>query len=340
MTSADPPLLSVVIPAHNEETTIAAAIESLLQQAQPGGMEIVVADGRSTDGTRTVVQRLAARDDRVRLIDNPEAEISTGMNHGIEAARGQIIMRMDAHALPRDGYVAACLESLGRTGAWNVGGRMLKRGSTSVGRAAAAATSSTFGIGGGGARFHLLGSEADVDSVWLGCWPRWVFDRIGLYDPELVVDEDEELNQRIHDAGGRIVFDPTIAAEYESRATWGSLVRQYFRYGMYKVRAIQKRPRLLRWRHFVPSALVVTLGVGAAALAASPVAAASTIVVVVAAWVILATSAARSVAPKFGADIARTELAFGAIHLAYGVGLLAGLIRFAPGWFQPRRVTP
>ena len=104
---------------------------------------------------------------------------------------------------------------------------MRKDGTTRAGRAASAATTSSFGVG-GGRRFHLLDVPTDTDSVWLGCWPRWVFERVGMFDPELAQDQDEELNQRIVDAGGRVRFDPTISAQYESRATWFGLFRQYF----------------------------------------------------------------------------------------------------------------
>jgi glycosyltransferase involved in cell wall biosynthesis len=222
----------VVLPALNEASTIVGAVRRLLEEPVPGGVEVVVADGGSTDQTRDLVQEMSHFDARVRLVDNPAKVTPEGLNAAIRASRGDIIVRMDGHAEPDPGYIAACLHALKTSGAWNVGGQMRKVGTTRAARAASAATTSPFGIG-GGRRFHLLRESTDVDSVWLGCWPRWVFERVGLFDPELVQDQDEELNQRILEAGGRIRFDPAIAASYLSRASWRGLARQYFRYGMF-----------------------------------------------------------------------------------------------------------
>jgi GT2 family glycosyltransferase len=193
-------------------------------------LEVLVAVGPSTDGTRELVAEMAARDPRIHVVDNPERITPAGLNAAIRASRGRVILRMDGHAVPEPNYVSSCLRALEESGAWNVGGRILKVGRTRAARAASAATSSPFGIG-GGQRFHTLVTAADVDTVWPGCWPRWVFERIGLFDPEMVQNQDDELNQRLLDAGGRIRFDPSIGATYLSRGSWRGLLRQYFRYG-------------------------------------------------------------------------------------------------------------
>ena len=256
-------MISVVIPVLNEASTIAAAIAPLLVDPPDLSLEIIVADGRSADRTREVVSGLAAVDPRIRLVDNPARIIPEGLNAAIRASRGDVIVRMDGHAVPSADYLASCLDVLGASGAWNVGGRMVKIGETRAARAASAAASSPFGIG-GGIRHHLATAPTDISSVWLGCWPRWVFERIGLFDPELVVNEDEELNRRILDAGGTVRFDPSISASYQSRATWTGVVRQYLRYGTYKVRSVQKHPAILRFRHLIPAALMAVVVVSAA----------------------------------------------------------------------------
>ena len=231
--STAPPAISVIVPAMNEEATIGAALGPLMAESVPGGLEIIVAVAPSKDRTRAVVEGIAGRDPRVRLIDNPARVTPIGLNLAIAASRGDVILRMDGHAVPEPGYVAACLAVLESSGAWNVGGELRKHGRTTAARAAAAATSSSFGIG-GGRRFHLATEAADVDTVWPGCWPRWVFEQIGLFDPEMVRNQDDELNQRILDAGGRIRFDPSIKAAYESRASWRGLDPAVLR-----VRAVQ-----------------------------------------------------------------------------------------------------
>ena len=335
MTGPDHPTVSVIIPVVNEEQTIGKVIRALLDGSDMGNVEVVVADGRSSDATRKVVSALTARDHRIRLIDNPGRVTPEGLNAAIRASQGDIIVRMDGHAEPAPGYLAACLDALRSSGAWNVGGRMRKIGGTRAARAASAATTSQFGIG-GGQRFHLVTEPQDVDSVWLGCWPRWVFERVGLFDPELEQDQDEEFNQRIIDAGGRIRFDPSISAGYLSRASWRGLWRQYFRYGMYKVRAIQKRPSLLRVRHLAPAALVAFVIAGMLAGLVTPVGLIAAIAIV-AAWLIAAVYFAMHVAREFGASVAEVVLAYACLHVGYGVGTWVGFIRFVRRWFINRR---
>ena len=329
--------VSVILPAVNEEKTIARAISTLLDDPLAPRLEILIAVGPSTDRTRDAVLAIAARDPRVRLIDNPAKSIPAGLNAAIRASRGDIIIRMDGHAEPDPGYVSACLAALRVSGAWNVGGQMRKIGHTTAAKAASAATSSPFGIG-GGRRFHLLTQPQEVDSVWLGCWPRWVFERIGLFDPEMVQNQDDELNQRITDAGGLIYFDPSIAAGYLSRATWSGLTRQYYRYGLYKIRGLQKRPQLLRLRHIVPAA-VVAAGAALLVLSLFDLRALALLLLGSAAWLSASYYFGRRVAGAYASTPWSVVAAYACIHLGYGVGTWAGLARFAPRWVIDRRGT-
>jgi len=331
------PHVSVVVPARNEAATLRAAIAPLLVDPLGADLEVVVSVAPSTDGTRELVVAMAAEDPRIRLVDNPEGVTPAGLNAAIRASRGPVILRMDGHAVPAAGYVSACLAVLRSSGAWNVGGRIEKIGDTRAGRAASAATSSPFGIG-GGRRFHNLTTAADVDTLWPGCWPRWVFERIGLFDPEMVQNQDDELNQRILDAGGRIRFDPSIAASYHSRASWRGLLRQYYRYGMFKVRGLQKRPGLLRLRHLVPAALVAGAVVTLALAIVSPVG----LILFglgAAAWLLAAVWSAARIAPAYDARVPDVVVAFACVHIGYGVGMWAGLVRYARGFLGDRPTT-
>ena len=328
------PAISVIVPARNEATTIKRAIAPLLADPLGAGVEALIAVAPSTDGTRDVVLGLAALDPRIRLVDNPAGTTPEGLNAALRASRGGVIIRMDGHAEPAPGYVSACIEVLRSTGAWNVGGQMRKTGLTTTAKAATAATSSPFGIG-GGRRFHLVTERQEIDTVWLGCWPRWVFERLGLFDPEMIQNQDDEFNQRIADAGGRIVFDPSISAAYISRSTWRGLLRQYFRYGLFKVRGFQKRPRLLRPRHLAPAALVAAAVVSLLAAIVTPVG----LLVFAAgalAWFVAAVVSARRVAAAHDAPLGDVVIAFACLHGAYGVGTWAGLVRFAHRWFYRR----
>jgi glycosyltransferase involved in cell wall biosynthesis len=328
------PSISVIVPALNEANTIAQAIAPLLADALSADIEVIVAVGPSLDGTREVILEMAERDGRVRLVDNPRRITSEGLNEAIRASRGDVILRMDGHAEPDPGYVSACIESLRTSEAWNVGGRIRKVGLTSAARAAAAATSSPFGIG-GGRRFHLLAQAEDVDTLWPGCWPRWVFERIGLFDPEMVQNQDDEFNQRIIDSGGRIHFDPAISAAYFSRGTWRGLFRQYLRYGVYKVRGFQKRPALLRLRHLVPAGLVAA-AVGLLILALVTPWGLVGFGLGAGVWLVAAISFARRVAPAYDSTIAGVVVAYACLHIGYGLGTWAGLVRFSRRWFTDR----
>jgi succinoglycan biosynthesis protein ExoA len=328
------PSISVIVPAVNEAATIGRAISPLLADPLATELEVIVAVGPSTDGTREAILEMAERDPRIHLVDNPARITPEGLNAAIRSSRGSVIVRMDGHAEPDPGYVSACIEALETSGAWNVGGRMRKIGLTAAARASAAATSSPFGIG-GGRRFHLLTKPEDVDTVWLGCWPRWVFEHVGLFDPEMVQDQDDELNQRIVDARGVIRFDPAISATYISRGSWLGLFRQYFRYGFYKVRGFQKRPGLLRPRHLVPAVLVAG-AVGTLLLGLLTPWGLLAFGLEAAAWLAGAVVFGRRVAPAYDATLLGVVVAFACLHVAYGLGTWVGLVRFGRRWFTDR----
>ena len=326
--------ISVIVPALNEAATIWRAISPLLADPLAKDLEVIVAVGPSTDGTRGVILEMAEFDPRIRLVDNPARITPEGLNAAILASHGSVILRMDGHAEPDPGYVSACIEALEISGAWNVGGRIRKVGLTAAARATAAATSSPFGIG-GGRRFHVLAEPRDVDTLWPGCWPRWVFERVGLFDPEMVQNQDDEFNQRIIDAGGTIHFDPAISANYLSRGSWPGLFRQYFRYGFYKVRAVQKRPRLLRPRHMAPAGLVA----GAVATLLLGLLTPWGLLVFsvgVAAWLVAALYFGRQVAPIHDAPLLGVVVAYACVHVGYGLGTWVGLVRFGRRWFTGR----
>ena len=329
-------MVSVVIPALNEEHTILRALEPLLADPLGDSLEVIVAVGPSRDRTREVLIELARSDPRVRIVDNPRRTAPEGLNAAIRASRGEMIARMDGHAEAEPGYLSGCLAILEATGAWNVGGRIRKIGTTRAARAAAAATSSPFGIGGGN-RFHLLAAAHDVDTLWPGFWPRWVFERVGLFDPEMIQNQDDEMNQRILDRGGRIRLDPAVGVAYFSRGSWRALFRQYARYGLFKVRGFQKRPAGLRIRHLIPAGLVAGAA-GGIVLLLTPGRSVGLVVLAAGslAWVGSATWFARRVAGQYASTVPDVVLAYACIHVGYGVGMWAGLVRFAPRWLRDR----
>ncbi|MCU1447964.1 MAG: glycosyl transferase, partial [Acidimicrobiales bacterium] len=217
-------------------------------------VEILVIDGGSTDGTREIV---IAEGHPVRLVDNPRVTAAAAMNVGIGEAKGDVICRADAHTIYGADYIRRCVDALTETEADNVGGPMRPVGTTSFGRAVAAVTSSVFGVG--PARFHYGTAErADVDTVYLGCWLRQTLEDIGGYDESQLqwAAEDQELNFRIRQRGGRVVLDPTIRSWYFPRETVRGLYRQYKNYGVAKASTLAKHRSLPTWRPLAPAALV------------------------------------------------------------------------------------
>lgn len=331
------PFVSVILPIRNEEGFIAESLGAVLaQDYDPRRMEVLVADGMSTDGTRAAVEACAAARPEipVRIVDNPEGIVPTGMNAALARARGEVIVRVDGHTVVDPDYVRQCVLALRRSGAQNVGGRMTAVGSGRVARAVAAATSSPFGVG--GARFHYSDREEWVDTVYMGAWPRDVLEDLGGFDPEMVRDQDDELNYRLRARGGRILLSPAIRSRYFNRSSLESLARQYFQYGFWKVRVLQKHPRQMRPRQFAPPALTLGLATGVLTFPFHRAARAGFFLLVAA--YLAADAAASASAGRHAPRSARPLLpaVFPILHLSYGFGFLSGLARFWNRWDRRR----
>ena len=327
----DPVVVSVVMPIRNEARSIRATLAAVLGQDYPRElMEVIVADGGSDDGTLDVLRQMTAQHPNLKVIENPAGIVPTGLNLAIHESKGDVIVRIDGHTIVAADYVSECVAALRRTGAGNVGGRMRAEGEGLFGQAVAVATCSPFGIG--GARFHYSEVEEWVDTVYMGAWRRTVLEGLGPFDEELVRDQDDELNYRLLDNGGRILLSPRIQSSYAVRGTPRSLWRQYFQYGYWKVRVIQKHPRQVRFRQLVPPAFAGGMILSLFLACVRPEA--------VLFWAPVPTSYALA---SLGASIASARrstwgvlallpLVYTILHLSYGLGFLAGLVRFSTRW--------
>jgi glycosyltransferase involved in cell wall biosynthesis len=327
------PCVSVIIPIRNEAAYIRRCLEAILAQDYPGEMEILITDGMSTDNTREMIQSLIASvpglQSFVCILDNPGKIVPTGLNLALRQAKGEIIIRVDGHTTIASDYVRQCVETLQRTHADNVGGRMNAIGSNPFGEAVALATSTPFGIGGG--RFHYSDEEEWVDTVYMGAWPRHVFEKIGLFDEELVRDQDDEFNYRLREQGGRILLSPAIRSEYTVRSTPRGLWRQYFQYGYWKVRVLQKHPRQMSLRQFVPPAFVLVLFISVF-LALFPVFRPLSPLIPLF-YLIANLGASFLTASKRGwRYLPFLPIIFIILHLSYGLGFLVGLVKFWNRW--------
>ena len=252
------PIASIVLPCRNEQGFIQECLESILAQDPPaGGLEILVADGMSTDGTREYLEQMAKMHTQIRVLDNPGRIVSTGLNAAIRAARADIIVRMDAHTIYEPDYVRQCLAVREQTGADNVGGPMRTTATKYMERAIRAVFHSAFAVG--GARSHAASFEGFVDTVIYGCWEKSLFERIGYFDEELVRNQDDEHNFRLVRAGGKVFQSTRIRSRYHVRGSLKALFRQYMQYGYWKVLVIRKHRMPASWRHLVPGAFVGSL---------------------------------------------------------------------------------
>jgi cellulose synthase/poly-beta-1,6-N-acetylglucosamine synthase-like glycosyltransferase len=231
-------------------------------------MEIIVADGLSTDRTREKIAGfLAERAElRVTVVDNPPRSIPSALNRALEAAAGEIIVRLDAHSIPERDYVERCVAALEAGKGENVGGvwRIEPGARTWAARSIAAAAAHP--LGAGDAHYRHATKAQYVDTVPFGAFRRELFDRIGRFDERLLTNEDYEFNARILRSGGRIWLDPAIRATYFARSTFGELARQYWRYGTWKAAMLKRFPDTLRWRQLLPPLFVA--GLAATALIA------------------------------------------------------------------------
>lgn len=321
------PKVTVIMPVRNEEAFIEVSLGAVLAQDYPDDlMEIFVVDGASTDATRHIIGNLQQSHTNLHLLDNPAGIVPCALNRGIRQSNGGIIVRVDGHTVIAPDYVRQCVMALQSSGGDNVGGRMNAVGETAFGEVVAIATSSPFGVG--GARFHYSEQAEWVDTVYMGAWSRSMFARVGLFDEEMVRNQDDEFNYRIRAAGGRIWLDPAIKSIYTPRGAWHSLGRQYYQYGVWKVRVLQKHPCQMRLRQFVPFVFVLSLLMTLLLPPLRPLAPIITMLYV------LADSAASVVlARRHGwRHLLALLIVHPTMHVAYGFGFLVGLVRFSGRW--------
>lgn len=321
------PFVSVIMPMFNEEKMADSCVRSILAQDYPSDrMEILVIDGASTDRSAEIVRALQEQHPNLRLIHNPKRLTVTSLNLGLSEARGEIYVRMDSHSAMSKNYVRLCVETLETTGADNVGGLMRAVGATPQGKAIALATGSRFGVG--GARFHFATKPQYVDTVYLGCYRMEAIRALGGYDEEMIINEDDELNFRLTQQGGKVFLSPDIRSSYQCRNSLRALWKQYFRYGKWKVRLMQKHHRVPSLRHLVPGGFAAAVYTG---LLLWPVTS-------LGGWLLLSTLLPYAVVNlAFSTLLAARNgwqhwpllptTCFTA-HLAYGTGFLVGLVNF------------
>jgi succinoglycan biosynthesis protein ExoA len=340
------PFVSVIMPCRNEGRTIARSMASILAQDYPADrMEIIVADGMSGDDTRDVLANFG--DPRIRVVDNPERVTPYALNRAIDAAHGDYIQRVDAHSVLAPDYVRKLVEFLeAHPTAWGAGGikSFEAQAEGPFSRAICVVLSHRFGIG--NSKFRTDGvadhKEEPVDAVFNCCWPRAVFERVGLFHEQLTRSQDIELSTRIREAGGELWLVPSAQTTYFARSNFSVYVRHNWLNGIWSLLpAAYLGGRLpVRWRHLVPLAFVASLGLtGLMALLVPMLRWLPLLPALPYALMNLGISLSVAWRERDWTLVGLLPLAFAGMHLAYGAGSVWGTLRVFAHWLRPTTPT-
>ena len=320
--------MTVVVACRNENPHIRGLLDSVLNLDRANlDLNVIIADGVSTDGTRQILTEFARTHPWCSIIDNPAQIVSTGLNRAVLLSKSEFIVRMDAHTVYEPDYVARSISVLLDTGAANAGGPQRSRALGFWPRAIHAGYHAPFASG--GARFRDDNYRGPVDTVPYGCWRRDYLLAIGLFDETLTRNQDDELNLRIRLAGGVVWQDPSIVSWYSPRSTLGGLFRQYFQFGFWRVAVLRKHPRHASLRHLVPAAAAVTglclvlmIGIGIE----RPRAALLLSLLAVLYLVLSLCASIRSAAREGWGLLPALPITFAVYQSAYAAGFCAGLV--------------
>jgi glycosyltransferase involved in cell wall biosynthesis len=327
------PFVSIVIPARNEEKHISKCLESLCHQDYPKDrFEVFVVDGMSEDNT---VERIKKFEGllNLKILQNPRKTIPCALNIGIKEAKGDYIIRMDAHTDYAPDYISKCIEWLIKTGADNVGGPIvsLPESNSIIPEAIALASSNVFGVG--NSKFRISNKAGYVDTVTFGAWPKRVFEQFGLFNEDLARNQDIEFNARIRKAGGKIYMTPEIKSHYHCRGALKDIWKHNFSNGKWVIYTKAIAPYSLSWRHFVPFTFVISIFTFSLLSLYSTLSAMfliATVVSYTSTNLLFSFSLARNHGFRYFLVL---PLVFSIFHLSYGLGSVWGLIRVSV-WFK------
>ncbi|HXD33611.1 MAG TPA: glycosyltransferase family 2 protein [Pyrinomonadaceae bacterium] len=325
--------VSVVIPCLNEERFIGKALRNLADQYDSQRYEIIVVDGLSQDRTRDVIAEFCRErpDVPVTLIDNPARRIPAALNLGIRAARGDIIARLDAHAVASPGYIRRSVEVLRQQGVGVVGMpcQVCPGADTLTAKAIATAVSHPFGIGDAKYRLGRGTGQQAVDTVAFACFRKTLWEEIGGFNEKLAANEDYEFNYRVRKHGQTVLLDQTEHCDYFARATLKDLAQQYWRYGRWKARMIRSNPGSIKLRQIVAPVFAASIPVLLlAGIWLRP--AWWLLAVELAAYLLLGIMVAARLAAKREGGLGLLfllPLIFTLIHISWGTGFWLGLVK-------------
>ncbi|QCX32827.1 glycosyltransferase family 2 protein [Caloramator sp. E03] len=319
-------IVSVVIPCRNEENYIGQCIESIINQSYGiENIEIIVVDGMSDDKTLDIIKKYEETYTQIKIINNEKKITPVAMNIGIRHSKGDIVMIFGAHSYMHKDYIKRVVEDFERDNVDCVGGRIINISENKTAQAIAQAMSSPFGVG--NALFRFSKTKQLVDTVAFAAYKRDIFDKIGYFDEEFVRNQDDEINFRLIKSGGKILLDPDIISYYYTRGSYKKLWKQYYQYGFWKVRVIQKHKKPASLRHLVPVFFVCGLALGAfLSIFSKLIGYLYAIVLLI--YLILGVAFSIKASDKNYNLVFKILFAFLILHTSYGVGFLEGLYVF------------
>jgi succinoglycan biosynthesis protein ExoA len=321
---------SVLVPVLNEEAHIREAVDAMRAQELDGEIEFLFMDGGSTDRTRAILEELAAEDGRIRVLDNPMRTTAHALNVGLSNARGEYVVRMDAHAFYPPRYIASGIERLRKGDVVWVSGPAIPRGEGTWSRRVALALGSgpaTIGS----RKWHPgsgPGDEVELDTgVFAGVWRRATLEEHGGWDPDWPINQDSELAARVLAAGGRIVMLPEMGAEYVPRDSLQGLWRQYWRYGYYRVNTSRRHPHSLRRSHMLAPGLALAVAGSVVGPRVTRLPARAALASYVAALLVVSARVAGTSSKR---DAAALPVVLFTMHMSFAVGFTWSSLRFGP----------
>ena len=320
--------VSVICPVFNEEKFIEECIMSIIEQDYPQDMmEVLFVDGRSTDKTREIIERYMRQYPFIKLLDNPERIVPYALNRGLEAAKGEVIMRLDGHCTYPTNYISELVRYLYQLNADNVGGvwNTQPAKDTPICQAIAQASSHPFGVGGS---MHKIGASKiiETDTVPFGCYKREMFEKTGLFDIDLVRNQDDEFNGRLHNLGGKIYLIPQVIINYTARDTLCKMRKMYYQYGLYKPLVNKKLGAPATVRQFFPLVFLLLLIIGGTASIFSPfILHAYTTFLVLYLFIGIVVGSMSAIRMHQPLLVLLMPYVFFNIHMSYGIGYLVGI---------------
>lgn len=314
------PEVSIIMPVRNEEASLDGALASVCSQATDASIEVIVVNDHSTDSSQSIIERWMVQDERVRVVNSARRGIPQALNCGLEAARGCYLVRVDGHSIIPPHYVQALLDHIRSDACEGAGGHKRAVGQGPFGRAVAAAHGSRFGIG--DSKYHYSQQQVLVDHIPFGAYVTELARAIGGWDEELKTNEDYDFDFRYQQAGGRLLFDPTVVVDWRVRETPARLAYQYYAYGSGKFTTLVRHPSSLHLRWLAPPMLVGSLAAGT--LLSRTTAGRALLTGVGGSYALFLATGAAILGSRAGVRLApRVALALSIMHLSWGTGFLS-----------------